>query len=172
MESKPTAGQQIVDRITTERTREMVAIEEIGAAMENNDSFTTKMQGYIAQGRAAYHHDFYITLEAKIEGTLANVGVPNIRIYPLIKRACPTPFYDQSVWKYHYTEDRLEFLWTVPDRDTCAYYRAHALEVVLPERELLNFVLSYYDGSLLRLAKKLNGETPETPSVVLSVIKE
>jgi hypothetical protein len=39
----------------------------------------------------------------------------------------------------------------------------NAIAIPESERELLNFVLDFQDGTLLKLAKKLNGEEEDSP---------
>lgn len=175
MVKKKTAGQQVIDisKNASARDPEIVSVIELQKEMLNNDIFTKKMLGYIDQGKSAYHADFYIELNFKNERLFEVAGVlASPRIIPILKTHCPTPFYDQSVWKYYYKDEKLEFLWTIPDNNTCQYYRRFALEVVPEERQLRDYVLSYYDGSLLNKVKELNGETKNTPPVILSVIKE
>lgn len=175
MNNKKTAGQVVIDaaKHLENKPLEIVSIVDLQREMLNADEFTKKMLGYIDQGKKAYKRDFYIELNLKREKLIDMAGIPQSpRSIPFLKTYCPTPFYDQSVWKYHYKTEKLEYLWTVPDRDTCNYYRKFALQVVPEERELLGYVLSYYDGSLLNKAKELNGEKKDTPSVIVSVIKE
>lgn len=100
------------------------------------------------------YQDFFLVVETKKERLLTNV----IRNYFFFRMSCPTPTYDNTVYHYHQKGDYLELLWVVPSKDTCQLLRAHALEVVPAERELLDYVIAFYDGTLLQLAKKLNGE--------------
>lgn len=175
MTKKKTAGQQVVEAAKELQYKEpeLISLSELQSEMLNEDIFTQRMLTYIDQGKLAYSRDFYIEINLKNEKLFQAAGVTAApRAIPILKTQCPTPFYDQSVWKYHYKAEKLEFLWTVPDKETCNYYRRFALQVVPEERELLRYVLSYYDGSLLQRAKDLNGETKSTPPVILSVIKD
>lgn len=173
MDEKKTAGQQLLDHSSKPQSYQMVSVIELQQEMLKQDEFSTKMLNYIEQGRKKYETDFYIVMNLKREKLLDLSGVLQApRTISELKRSCPTPFYDQSVWRYHYFKEALEYLWTVPDKDTCEYYKYHALQVVPEERELLNYVLSYYDGTLLNRAKQLNGEKKDAPSIILSVVKE
>jgi len=102
--------------------------------------------------------DFFIVLETKKERLLENV----VRNYFFYRKTCPTPNTDQTVYHYHRSEDHIEFLWVIPSKDTCELFRNHVLEIAPNERVLLKYVLDYYDGTLLRLAKKLNGEKDDS----------
>ncbi len=103
--------------------------------------------------------DFYVLVIIKKERLMQNV----IRNYFLGRKSCPTPDWDQTVYSYDRKNDTIKFMWVIPAKDICEYYKSHALEVVPEERELLQFVLDFDDGTLLRLAKKLNGEVQDSP---------
>ena len=81
-----------------------------------------------------------------------------IRNYFLTRFSCPTPEWDQAVYKYDTKSDSLDFLWVVPAKDICKNLKDNALNIDPSEKELLNFVLSFEDGTLLQLSKKLNNE--------------
>jgi len=104
------------------------------------------------------YQDFYVHVEVKKEPLLKNV----IRHYFFSRLTCPTPFFDQIVYKYMVKDDRLEFLWVMPAKDIAENLRDNALLVPKEEKELLDFVLDYYDGTLLMVCKKLNGEKEHT----------
>jgi hypothetical protein len=38
--------------------------------------------------------------------------------------------------------------------------------IVLEERGLLNFVQQFTDGTLMKIAKSLNGEAPDSPLII------
>ena len=82
--------------------------------------------------------------------------------YFYARLSCPTPDYDQTLYKYSHKQESLTFLWVIPSRDTCQLLKDNALQVVPEERELLGFVLNFADGSLFKLAKKLNGEVEDS----------
>ncbi len=106
--------------------------------------------------------DFYVVALLKKEKTLANV----LRNYFVTTLSCPTPHFDQTVYRYHAKKEDLQFLWVVPDKDTAETFLENRDIIVPEERGLLKFVLDYYDGTLFQLAKHLNGET-SNPGVAL-----
>lgn len=108
----------------------------------------------LSSGKKQYDNDFYIVVETKKESKLNNV----LRNYFIHRISCPTPTYDNVVYKYHRKEDQIEFLWVLPSKATCKMMRENALEIVPEERELLQYVLDDADGTLLRKCKMLNGE--------------
>jgi hypothetical protein len=102
--------------------------------------------------------DFYVVVITKQERLMPNV----LRNYFAARETCPTPDYDQTVYHYSHEREEVSFLWIIPTRDACIHLKANALVVVPQERELLKFVLDFADGTLYKLAKKLNGETADT----------
>ena len=102
--------------------------------------------------------DFFVVVLLKKEKLLQNV----LRNYFFEAQNCPTPTYDQSVYKYHHNSGNLEYLWTLPDKETCKVFRRNASLVIPEEQLLLEFVLMLYNGELLTLARKLNGENLKT----------
>jgi len=98
--------------------------------------------------------DFYVEVQTRKERLLKNV----LRHQFFGKHACPTPQYDQIVYAYHHVDDRLEFLWVLPDKETYKYLKMNALSVPEEERELLQFVLEDADGTLLKKVKIRNKE--------------
>lgn len=108
----------------------------------------------IETGKKLYDGDFYIVVETKKEPKMQNV----IRNYFIARQTCPTPTYDNSVYKYHWRDEHLEFLWVLPSKEVYKMFKDRALEIPSDQKELLGFVLDDADGTLLRLCKKLNGE--------------
>jgi len=129
---------------------------------ENLTDYDKNIWLCVEDAKKKYPNNFYIVVETKKERLLENV----IRNFFFSRFSCPTPTWDQTVYKYHRKRDFLEFLWVVPSKDTCKYLTFNQMDVVESERELLKFVLSYNDGTLLKVAKKLNGEADTSPLIV------
>jgi hypothetical protein len=108
----------------------------------------------VERSKSIYSDQFYVTVLTKQEYLMPNV----FRNYFFARKSCPTPNYDQSVFRYTTTDDKLEYIWTIPDRDTCYTLVNQALLVAPEEQELLNFVLQFKNGELAQLAMQLNNE--------------
>src|ERR1700691_2980131 len=67
----------------------------------------------IERGKKLFPGDFYVEVVTKKERLMQNV----LRNYYFPILACPTPTYDQTVYKYHFWDERIEFLWVVPAKD-------------------------------------------------------
>lgn len=108
--------------------------------------------------------DFYVVVLTKKERLMENV----LRNYFFSRNSCPTPDYDQAVYFYSAQEQQLKFMWVIPSKDTCEFMRDNAKTIDPSEYELLKFVMSFYDGYLLKLVKKLNNETENTGQLILN----
>lgn len=107
------------------------------------------------------HHDFFVVSITKREPLMPNM----LRNYFLARNTCPTPDYDQSAFFYSYHEEKIAYLWTVPDRGTCFHLQDYALQVADEEKQLLEFVLQFFDGTLLNIAKRFNKEKADSPYI-------
>lgn len=121
---------------------------------ENLSEYDKNIYECIELGKKEYTGDFYLVVITKNEKLLQNV----LRHYFLSRQSCPSPQYDEAVYKYHSSEERVEFLWVVPSKQTCEYFVVNSLQIPEEERQLLDFVLRFTNGDLNLLAKKMNGE--------------
>jgi len=118
----------------------------------------------IDNGKAAYPgKDFFVTVLSKAERLMPEVQ----RLYWVPRLSCPTPTYDQIVYRYHHATEELEFLWVLPDREICQAYHNDPLAVPEEERDLRQFVLDFYDGTLDKQAKILNNEKALEPRIAI-----
>ncbi len=102
--------------------------------------------------------DFFVVVLTKHERILKKV----FRNYYGARKTCPTPDYDQTVYKYWASREDLEYIWTIPCREAVNHLKDNALEVAPEERQLLNFVLDFADGTLYKKCKILNNEEPDS----------
>lgn len=108
----------------------------------------------VEAGKKKHDGDFFVVVLTKKERLMRNV----LRFYYFSRQTCPSPEWDQTVYHYHIGSDHIEYLWTVPSKDTCQYLKDFALELPPDEHELLRYVFDFDDGTLLNKAKQLNGE--------------
>lgn len=102
----------------------------------------------------AIDHDFYVKAILKAEPALPDT----FRMYYRPFFSCPTPDYDQTVYKYHYHEEKVELIWTIPCKAACHYILDNFVSLPPEQDELKQFVLDFAQGNLFIKAKKLNGE--------------
>jgi len=149
-EKRKTAGEHYLDLM--QKNPEEVDVVEMQQEMQKD--WIKNLIECVDANKKVFPEDFYVVIETKREVILANV----IRNYFIGRKSCPTPNYDNTVWKYHRGEDRLEFLWVIPSRETCKVYMTNKDKVDPAEYELLSFIQQFADGTLLNKCKKLNGE--------------
>lgn len=150
MNDKVTAGKIATDLMQ----KGIEQVNPIEYQREIHKQYEKEIYTCVENGIKKYDGDFFIVVLYKRERALLNV----YRAYYFPRQSCPTPSYDQIVYKYHRKDRIIELLWVMPDIETATVFQNHALEIASEERGLLQFVLDFYDGTLDKLAKKLNNE--------------
>lgn len=133
-----------------------VPVEEFGKEiLQEREDYMNHLWQAVDRGLKDYNQDIlYIAVLTFRERLLRNV----MRNKFVPRQSCPTPTYCQSVFKYEKDHDRLQLLWTIPDRESCTMLLDAAVEVVEEERAVLKHVLDFYDGTLDKLCQQENGE--------------
>lgn len=111
------------------------------------------------QHKNIYPGDFYLIVITKNERLMPNV----FRNYFTARMSCPTPDYDQAVYKYNRKKEEIEFVWVIPCKDACIHLLKNKEHVTESERPLLNFIVDFWTGNLFEKSKKLNGEEKISP---------
>jgi len=148
-----TIGQLAYD-IETKEQLPQDAIELGREMRDGKDGYLHHLFEAVENGKKQFHGDFFIVVLSKRERLLTKV----FRNYFFARQSCPTPTYDQTVFRYLRNDDVIEFIWTVPDLETATVFKANRHQVAPEEMELLKFVLDFYDGTLDKIAKTLNNE--------------
>jgi len=152
---KKTVGSASYDRLIKDpETNDPIELQR-----EMHKDYEANIQECITRCSKDYVGDFYIVVTTKKERLMPNV----LRNYFFGRKSCPTPEYDQAVYKYHRKDGNIEFLWVLPSKDTCEMMRDNALKIAPEERALRDFVLAFYDRTLFTLSKRLNGEKEDSP---------
>jgi len=125
---------------------------------EQLKDYESNVHECVKSNLGSYDGDFYIVCLTKKERLMQNV----LRGYFFARQSCPTPDYDQSVYRYVREDDRLDFLWVIPNADVVNFMKNNPNSVDTDKYGLLGFVLQFVDGSLFRLSKKLNGEKADS----------
>ena len=157
MKKEKTVGQSAVE-LQTKQQENIKVLDQSQAMLED---YWKNLLETVDRGYKKYPGNFFIHVETKKEPLLENV----LRNYFIDRQSCPTPNYDQTVFRYNKELGQIEYLWTIPDRSTCFMLKDNALQVQLQERQLLDFVLKFDDGTLFKLCKKFNGEKMDSPEL-------
>ncbi len=134
----------------------MVPVGEVAAS--NAETGMQELLAAVDRGCSEKTGDFYIAIILRSEVISPNV----FRQQYVVSSSCPSPTFDQSVFKYTRADGKIDYLWTVPNEDACLYLKSNAWLVDKEEQWMLSFVLQYYSGKLLQLAKRLNGERADS----------
>lgn len=151
---KKTVGAHARDLMIKEP--ETLSPVEIQKASEAD--YLENLQYSIDSGVKKYTDDFFIVVITKREKILHNT----IRNYFTHRQSCPTPDYDQTVYKYNTADDDLELVWVIPSKDACIYFLNNIPYVPVEEYELLGYIQKFQSGELYIECKKLNGESMKT----------
>jgi hypothetical protein len=101
----------------------------------------------LGNGKKHFNSDFYIEVLLKSNESVIRDSISNIFV---ARGSCPTPFFDQTVYKYTKQDDKLDYLWTVPDIALCRLYANHRDLVPEDEKELYQNICDYYSGALAK----------------------
>jgi len=118
------------------------------------DSFESQIEEVYNRAIKNCEGDFYIVVLFKKERILQNV----VRQYFFYRLSCPTPEFDQVVYKYSRKEDRLEFMWVIPDQHNCEIISQIQYELDPDQRELIKYVKEFRSGVLDRKCAQENKE--------------
>lgn len=121
---------------------------------ENLTDYEKEVIDCAERGLKVYDDDFFVVVLTKKERLFDNI----FRNYFLHRKSCPTPEYDQTVFRVNHKSADVELIWVLPDKETCIVYLRDALLVHPEEKQLLNYIIAFSDGTLDQLARKLNKE--------------
>lgn len=154
--TRDTVGKVSLDLLMKNYSNDHSAEEQMREQLKD---YEKNVEIALNDGKKKYIGDFYVVVLTKKERIMKNV----LRSYYFSRKSCPTPEWDQAVYHFDYKKNDLVFLWVIPSRDTCQNLKNNALETPESERQLLNFVFAFDDGTLLGIAKRLNKEMDDLP---------
>lgn len=149
---RETVGKLSSDLLQKEEKYDHSVLEQM---QEQLTGFEDHFYSALNAGKNNYPGDFFIVVITKRERLMSNV----IRNYFFSRESCPTPTCDQAVYKYHRTDDRVEFIWVLPSKEGCADLYNNRLYVDISLNKLLGYVLDFENGSLDKKARVLNNES-------------
>lgn len=157
IKEKNTVGKQALELM--EKEPEITTVIDQQRAMQ--EEYLDELADCVLEFRKKCAHDFFVVVLTKSEKLMPNV----FRNYFVPRLSCPTPNYDQAVFRYRYEDEEIEFIWAIPCREACFYLRENAAHIPPDERDLLQFVIAFADGTLYQLCKHLNEESESEPTI-------
>lgn len=85
----------------------------------------------------------------------------------ITKETCPSPAFDQTLFVWKKSEDKLVLLWTLLSKEHCEEMRDDAMNVAPEWKENLKYVIDYYDGTLAKMVLELNKADKLRQDIVL-----
>jgi len=164
----PTVGEEAYKRLSNPDSKQGI----IDTQREIDKKYFEGIEECIKKhkGLTGFEKEFFIVVLAKKERVMENV----LRRYYIARKSLPTPDYDQTVWRYKTTGD-LEFIWVVPDHNTCQEMFHHPETVPVTEQDLLKFVQLFMNGILYHEACKKFGieiDVDKNPVEMLDISEE
>lgn len=136
-----------------------IPISAVEQMRESLSEYEENVFECIELGKKSFiNKDFYVVVTTKKEKLLENV----IRNFFYSRLSCPTPDWDQTVYKFKRKGEQLVFMWVIPSKQACEYMLQYEHLIPREEQHLLKYVKADRDGTLLRLAKELNGEKSDS----------
>lgn len=135
--------------IDTQREADKTYLAQVQECIDRHTSFI----------EACGEDGAFIVVLVKKERHMPNV----LRRFFFVRKTLPTPEYDQTVWRFnHKKRPDLEFIWCIPDKDTCYAAVEDRLNVPKEEAWVVETASRLLDGTLRDRAKKVFGiEEPE-----------
>lgn len=123
---------------------------------KSKDSWENQISLCVDRGIKFYPQDkdFFVVVLFKKERILTNV----VRQQFFYRLSCPTPAWDQVVYKYYRKESRLEFIWVVPDKESCMNLPNFVDILPYEQKELIQYARDFNNGVLDKRCALLNGE--------------
>ena len=143
-----------IDKFNSKLANEAGIVRSMDLAKSMTSKYLENLEECIKRGVKLRTADFFIIVLRKCEPLLPHI----VRSIFIHRKTCPTPNYDQVVYHYNIKEGILDLLWVVPTRNACFTLKNNALDKYEENKELLQYVLDFDDGTLMERMRILNGE--------------
>lgn len=144
----------------------------------NNDINIKTIEDDIRHAREKWEKDLIKNRDATIARTLQDPKFHNKNFYISIhflkhrlvnepgslivaRHSCPTPVYNQAVYKYNRASNSLEFLWSIPDKIEYYWLLANLQNLPAEKQDAAKFCHLMESGELEKWVIKENGNKPD-----------
>jgi len=127
---------------------------EIHKGTNSERSYEEEVIVALERGKKEFDGDLFVIVLLQKFRVLKNAG----RSFFFPRKSCPTPEYDQTVYQYFRKEDRLKFLWIVPNKQTVIDMCLIGNTLPPDQQELVQFARDFSSGALDRISAILNNE--------------
>ncbi len=161
-------SKNIATDIQDARNVEMIAEDIYDMAMDAGSKSVGDLDKAVQRGKNNFpQKDFYVELLMHQEPVFAINN--KITLKWLTKISCPTPTYDQTVFKYSWVDENLKEIWNVPGKDKCEFYKIHNSNEDIPPnwRQQRDYALDFMSLKLDDKCRQLNNEEKGQPRPVI-----
>lgn len=156
--NKPTVGEASL-KLRNQKQESFEPLELAEAMLKGKsyeDSYEYLINSTIKRAKEdeAIHGDFYVVVLFRGERATPNA----IRNQYFYTQYCPTPQYDQTVYKHYKHSDELKFLWVVPSKPVCMMMNQIGYIPHTSEMELYKFVKAFMSRELDKICASYNNE--------------
>jgi len=138
---------------------EDVGIHEFVEEAHNKDNkYNKNLLSFIDRVAKIREGDFFIELYPIKDSLLDIVNMQGDNLKMLDRKSCPTPRPGHHVYHYNAKNQATELLWVLPEPHYIQVIKDNIIDVASDLKDLISFIYQYEDGSLLKMARKFNGE--------------
>jgi len=148
-----TVGETALDlQVKDDKINAIELQREVHKGSNSERSFEEEIWEAVDRGKKdpSMEGTFYIVVLFKKERHLQNI----LRQYFFYRQSCPSPDFDQTVYKYYPKGDEIEYLWTIPNNAACVFLPANRFDLPSEQLPLLEMVEAFRRGDLDKLALK------------------
>lgn len=157
------------DFIETQEKQEKVSVGELSKAMLSEKTYIKDLYATLARGKKEVEGDFFIEVIRTHEGGYRK----GFRRRQFWTYSCSTPTPGSAIYQYTRKDDKLDLLWDLPVTAACAFaYRNRKELPIEGTSRVLKTILDYYDGTLLKRSKKMNGEYDGKGTAVIRIASD
>jgi len=139
---------------TAEKINSIDLQRAIHKGNNSEKSFENQVIIAVERGEKQFDGDFFVVVLFRKERLMKNV----IRQVFFPRKSCPTPEYDQVVYKYFYKDRKIDFIWVIPDKQTVIDFGMIGNELPRDQQQLVQFARDFTSGKLDKKCDLLNSE--------------
>jgi hypothetical protein len=140
-------------------------IADRGTEQEAYQDFMPTLWDTINKSKASYpEKDIFVEIYLEMRPSL-KTRIKHFRS----RTTCPKPQFCQMVFQYKYISGDLILLWSLPQEWQCKEIKDNALVIDPAFRDLRDFVIDFYDGTLLTKVKEINKDAILKQNIILTL---
>lgn len=119
----------------------------------NKDYMDELFKAAITGKKRHTEHDNYFVVVLMKRDRLMRKKLTN---YFTTRVTCPTPAHDQSVYTFNKKTEDLQFLWVIPDKETCRSMYTQRYNIDQLHSSIMPYVVDFVEGRLNSYERQFN----------------